>query len=259
MKFFSLFSGIGGFDLGFERSGMTCVGQCEIDPFCNKVLAKHWPNVWRHGDIKTLTGAMINEHCGSIDLICGGFPCQDISLAGKRAGMSGERSGLWSEFFRLICELRPGYTIIENVSALLIPTKPEEPAPLATVLSDLASLGFDAEWEMLRAADFGAPHQRDRLFIIANRDENKSVRTRESNRSNPGARFWVDIENFETWRGGFDKLESMGIAERGGSYTDSLRILDGIPDRMDRVGSLGNAVVPQVAHWIGRRIMAVPA
>ena len=101
MRFGSLFAGIGGMDLGLERAGMECAWQVEIDPYCQKVLAKHWPDVQRFGDIKDC-GA---HNLEPVDLICGGFPCQDISLAGKGAGIEGERSGLWSEYHRIICEL----------------------------------------------------------------------------------------------------------------------------------------------------------
>src|SRR6266704_6055187 len=111
----SLFSGIGGIDLGLDRAGFQCQWQVEINEYAQKVLAKHWPDVARYGDIRTV-GKHILE---AVDLIAGGFPCQDISNAGKRAGIEGERSGLWSEYFRVICELRPRYIIVENVAALL--------------------------------------------------------------------------------------------------------------------------------------------
>ena len=111
----SLFSGIGGFDLGLERAGMRVIWQSEIDPYASAVLKKHWPHVPNHGDVRTITADRVERP----DVICGGFPCQDISNAGKRAGIDGERSGLWSEFARIIGDLRPGYVIVENVAALL--------------------------------------------------------------------------------------------------------------------------------------------
>ena len=129
-----LFSGIGGFSLGLERAGMRTVAFCEIDPFCRSVLAKHWPHVPIFQDIKTFEGKGV----GKIDGICGGFPCQDISSAGNRLGIQGERSGLWTEYFRLVCELRPKFIIVENVAALLI-------RGMGKVLGDLASCGYDAE------------------------------------------------------------------------------------------------------------------
>ncbi len=153
----SLFAGIGGFDLGLERTGgFKTVAFCEIDPFCRRVLAKHWPEVPCYHDVRTLSG----EQVGPVDVICGGFPCQDISFAGKGAGLAGERSGLWSEYARLIDELRPLYVIVENVAALL-------GRGLATVLGDLAAIGYDAEWHCIPASAVGAPHRRDRLWIVA--------------------------------------------------------------------------------------------
>jgi DNA (cytosine-5)-methyltransferase 1 len=153
----SLFAGIGGFDLGLERAGMKVIWQSEIDPYASAVLKKHWPDVPNHGDIRGITSATVERP----DVLCGGFPCQDISNAGKRAGIDGERSGLWSEYARVIGELRPRYVIVENVAALL-------GRGLGRVLGDLAALGFDAEWHCIPASAVGAPHRRDRLWIIAN-------------------------------------------------------------------------------------------
>lgn len=155
----SLFSGIGMFDLGFQRAGMQIKWQCEIDEFCRAVLKKHWPNVTRYKDVKSLKP----EYA---DVICLGFPCQDISVAGKAAGLTGKRSGLWFEAARIVGELRPRYVVIENVPAL-------KTRGLDTVLADLASCGYDAEWQSLPASAFGAPHKRERIWIVAypNSDE----------------------------------------------------------------------------------------
>src|SRR3990167_5596480 len=114
MKFGSLFTGVGGFDLGFERAEMTCAWQAEKDKHCLQVLANHWPNIKRYEDVKD-----VGRNAEPIDLLCGGFPCQDLSVAGKRAGLAGERSGLWFEFARIIGELRPRWVVIENVPGLL--------------------------------------------------------------------------------------------------------------------------------------------
>jgi DNA (cytosine-5)-methyltransferase 1 len=153
----SLFAGIGGFDLGFERAGFDITWQVEIDPWARAVLAKHWPHVHRHDDIRT-AGA---HNLETVDVLCGGFPCQDISLAGKGAGLGeGTRSGLWSEYARLIRELRPRYGVVENVSALLA-------RGLGRVVGDLAACGYDAEWDCIPAAAVGAPHRRDRLWLVA--------------------------------------------------------------------------------------------
>ncbi len=154
MRVLDLFSGIGGFSLGLERAGMRTVQFVELDPFCRAVLGQRWPSVPIHDDIRTF-----HAPAGFADVICGGFPCQDISYAGEGAGLAGERSGLWSEYARLIGDVRPRYAIVENVSALLA-------RGLGTVLGDLAALRYDAEWHCIPAAAVGAPHRRDRVWII---------------------------------------------------------------------------------------------
>ena len=157
-----LFSGIGGFSLGLERTGMRTVAFCEIEDYPRKVLAKHWPDVPCYQDIRELTARRLEDDgITGIDLICGGFPCQDISLAGKGAGINGERSGLWKEYARIIGEVGPRWVIIENVPAL-------RSRGLVTVLQDLCSLGYDAEWHCIPASDprIGAPHHRDRIWIV---------------------------------------------------------------------------------------------
>ena len=155
----SLFAGIGGFDLGLERTGhFRTVWQCEIDPFCQAVLTTHWPEVPKYDDIRQLsatTPGLVRP-----DVLCGGFPCQDISLAGKGEGIDGSRSGLWAEYARLIGELRPRYVLVENVAAL-------RSRGLDRVLRDLAACGYDAEWDCLPASAVGAPHRRDRIWIVA--------------------------------------------------------------------------------------------
>lgn len=156
MKVLDLFSGIGGFSLGLERAGMETVAFCEISRVCRHLLAHHWPDVPCFDDVTTLTG----EQVGPVDVICGGFPCQDISFAGKGAGLAGERSGLWREYARLVRELRPAFVIVENVAALL-------GRGLGDVLGNLAALGYDAWWDCIPASAVGAPHRRDRLWIVA--------------------------------------------------------------------------------------------
>jgi DNA (cytosine-5)-methyltransferase 1 len=161
LKLLDLFSGIGGFSLGLERSGaFETVAFCEIEPFCRKVLKKHWPEVPQYGDIRGLSASQLELDGIRVDAICGGFPCQDISTAGKGAGLAGERSGLWFEFARLIGEIRPRYVIVENVSALLV-------RGLDAVLGSLAEIGYDAEWHCIPAWFVGAPHGRDRVWIVA--------------------------------------------------------------------------------------------
>jgi DNA (cytosine-5)-methyltransferase 1 len=157
LKAGSLFSGAGLCDLGLSWAGFKHQFFCEIDPFCRSVLARHWPNTPIYNDVTCLSGADLP----AVDVLCGGFPCQDVSAAGRRAGIAtGTRSGLWYEYKRVIDEIRPKYAIIENVRGLLS-------LGIETVLQDLAGIGYDAEWEVLSAAACGAPHHRERVFIVA--------------------------------------------------------------------------------------------
>lgn len=225
MNVLDLFSGIGGFSLGLERAGMRTVAFCEINPRCRKILEKHWPGVNIYEDIR---GLHVNE---DVDVICGGFPCQDISVAGAGAGIGGSRSGLWKEYARLISELRPSYVIVENVSALLS-------GGLGTVLEDLAALRYDAEWHCIPASAVGAPHSRDRVWIVANRH---GVRELQQG--------W-GFRDERRWRG--DEGEAVDRVLSGGGI---LRSHDGIPAGLDRIEAIGNAVVPQIPEIIGRAIM----
>jgi len=163
LRVLDLFSGIGGFSLGLEKTGgFKTVAFCEIDPFCQKVLAKHWPGIPIFDDIKTLNKDKVDK-IGRIDAICGGFPCQPVSCAGKRKGAQDER-WLWPEFYRVVCEVRPGWVIIENVPGLL---SADSGRLFAGILRDLSSSGYDAEWNIVSAAFVGAPHLRKRVFIVA--------------------------------------------------------------------------------------------
>lgn len=159
-RLLDLFSGIGGFSLGLERAGFRTVAFCEVNPKCRHLLAHHWPEVPCYDDIRTLTAERLAADGIAVDAICGGFPCQDISFAGLGAGIEGERSGLWRDYARLIGELRPRVVIVENVAALL-------GRGLGVVLGDLASLGYDAWWDCIPASAVGAPHRRDRLWLVA--------------------------------------------------------------------------------------------
>lgn len=154
----SLFSGIGGLEMGLGACGMgPVVWQCDSDPYARAVLAEHWPDVRRYNDVKEIDG-----NAARVDLVCGGFPCQPHSLAGKRRGMSDAR-WLWPEFARIIADVRPSAVFIENVPGL-------RTSGLSTVLADLAALGFDAEWGCFSACEVGAPHSRRRLFVLAYSD-----------------------------------------------------------------------------------------
>jgi DNA (cytosine-5)-methyltransferase 1 len=234
VTFGSLFAGIGGMDLGLERAGMECKWQVEINPFCQKVLAKHWPNVRRYGDITAV------EQLEYVDVIAGGFPCQDISYAGAGAGIDGERSGLWSEMLRIIRIVRPRFVIVENVAALLT-------RGIERVLGQLAESGYDAEWQCLPAAAFGAPHIRGRLFIIAT-----TRKIHYANCLDKGS-FHRQAETYRRWA---ENPSVRPCLNRGAWARDPgvARVAYGIPDRMDRLKGLGNAVVPQVAEYIGQRI-----
>tara|TARA_R100000234_G_scaffold117971_1_gene97446 strand:- start:1058 stop:1891 length:834 start_codon:yes stop_codon:yes gene_type:complete len=265
VTFGSLFAGIGGIDLGLERAGMTCAWQVEIDPWCRKVLAKHWPDVRRYEDVKTVGGDTLEP----VALIAGGFPCQDVSVAGQRAGIQdGTRSGLWSEFHRIICELRPRYVFVENVPGLLT-------NGMGRVLGDLAEIGYDAEWEVLSAADVGAPHLRKRVFIVADADDagletagkKREVAGREiaTGHVGSGSSAVADTDSSDdTPR--HEQTESPVVGSRRPwignqeanwwtTEPDVGRVANGVPQRVDRLKGLGNAVVPQCAEQIGRRIM----
>jgi DNA (cytosine-5)-methyltransferase 1 len=234
MNTLSLFSGIGGMDLGLERAGFTIVAQCEKDPFCRRVLAKHWPGVPCHDDVTTLDPTAY----GPLDAIVGGFPCQDVSNAGHRAGISGSRSGLYGELVRCLRVARPLVGILENVAALLA-------RGMGTVLGDLAAIGYDAEWDCVPASACGALHHRDRVFITARiRSDTSSVRSQRIGTPTKGPWSW---EQFA----GLVQAEvrlSVPAGKSGG-------VADGVPGRVDRLRALGNAVVPQVATVIGLSAM----
>lgn len=163
VRFLSLFSGIGGLDLGMERAGWECVGQCEIEPFCYAVLGKHWPNVFRWRDVCDLPTELVRYACGPIDAIVGGFACQDISVAGKGRGLGRKtRSGLtWRNAFRFIRGLRPRWVLLENVPAL-------KTRGIDRVLRPLERCGYTCRSVVVGADDVGAPHRRKRVFIVAN-------------------------------------------------------------------------------------------
>jgi len=236
MKFGSLFTGIGGIDLGLERAGMECAWQVEIDPFCQKVLAKHWPEVARYEDIREVG----SHNLGPVDLICGGFPCQDISYAGKGSGLSGERSGLWREMLRTIRMVRPRLALVENVAALLR-------RGMGRVLGDMAESGYDAEWDCLPAAAFGARHFRERVFIIATPGvlaNTPIINQGDMGRLPPSVERWRRLGEPNSETGWLWPNES-GVGRR--AY--------GVPRGVDRLRCLGNAVVPQVAEWMGRRLI----
>lgn len=232
MNVLDLFSGIGGFSLGLERAGMRTVAFCEIDSYARTVLKKHWPNVPIFSDVRTLTGQRITI---KVDVICGGFPCQDISLAGNRRGLEGARSGLWREYARIIGEIRPKYIIVENVPGLLS-------LGLGDVLSDLAALRYDAQWHCIPACAVGAPHIRDRVWIIAYPQDEQAEKGLEGLRSK---KLYGELRRIlGTIR--FPRVDQPEV----------LRMDDGISPRLDGNEACGNAVVPQIPEIIGKAIMA---
>jgi DNA (cytosine-5)-methyltransferase 1 len=250
----SLFAGIGGLELGLERGlgDARVAWQVEIDPFCRRVLGRHWPNAKRLEDIRTAGATTLDV----VDVICGGFPCQDISVAGRGAGLEGARSGLWAEMARVVRELRPRVVVVENVPALLA-------RGLDRVLGDLASLGFDAEWDVHSAASVGAPHLRERLFVIATDAERHPLRlvAEWDQRQGRGARA-PERGHAEPVDDG-DQGGAAGWARAPASSVG--RVDDGLFPGMERprrpsvvdderLKALGNAVVPQVAERVGRRV-----
>jgi DNA (cytosine-5)-methyltransferase 1 len=265
MRIGSLFSGIGGLELGLERAGLGhTVWQVEINPYCRQVLAKHWPNVERHEDVRAFRPGE------RVDLVCGGFPCQPWSVAGKRRGHDDERH-LWPEFARVIDEAQPTWVVGENVPGL-------RARGLRGVLADLAARGFDVEWTDIRASDVGAPHRRERIFIVASHPERLGVRL-EPGWLSGALRTSAALASEHGDGGGpladangkgleVGQLESARAerapAERGRlqgfswpAEPDVGRVAHGVSRRVDRLAALGNAVVPQVAEVIGRAIQAV--
>ena len=280
----SLFSGIGGIELGFEREGFATKWFVEYDLYCQAVLRKHWPDVPIYGDITKIDFTKLEK----VDILTGGFPCQDISIAGKGKGIiEGARSSLWKHYCRAIGELRPKYAVVENVSALTF-------RGLSNVLADLAEKGYDAEWFDLRASDFGAPHRRERIFIFANAssfgcndrgnngeggqvlsveewkmEEDKQKRNGRFNGLDEDApaffanRYGERVQSYvkETLRGGqgFQRFENVRSVEELKGRPDIPQPLvcggnNGVSFRLDRTKCLGNAVVPQCAQFIAKLI-----
>lgn len=243
----SLFSGIGGIELGLERAGgFQTSWFVECDPMCQAVLRKNFPGIPVYSDIRSVDF----DQLPGVDVLTGGFPCQDISIAGKKRGITGSRSGLWKEYLRAIRQLRPRYIIVENVARLLR-------AGIWVVLEDLAKEGYDAEWQVLRAHDAGAPHKRERCFIIAYPHQERGNDgilhdIQDAFLPNPQWELEKDIKSRserERWLNEVSKADC-GIVAR----SDFCGMDDGIPQGLDRIAACGNAVVPQIAEAIGRAI-----
>jgi len=234
MKIGSLFSGIGGFELGLQTGipGASVAWQVEIDPYCRNVLARHWPDAERSDDVREV-GA---RNLAPVDILCGGFPCQDISVAGAGAGLAGARSGLWFQMLRIIEELRPRYVIAENVAAL-------RTRGLDIVIAGLRDAGYVASWSIVGAADLGAPHRRNRMWIVAYRRDVEPAyapRVTYDDRAACMRDVWPrDGGDPEAW-------------ERGEPRTMPARTGN---NRRQRLQALGNAVVPQIPAMIGRQLV----
>jgi DNA (cytosine-5)-methyltransferase 1 len=239
LRTLDLFSGIGGFSLGLERTGgFKTVAFCEIDPFCRLVLAKNWPEVPRYEDVRELTGARLAADGIAVDVICGGFPCQDVSENGPKVGLSGLKSGLWVEYVRLVRELRPSFVIVENVAGLLYRGAHQ-------VLGNLAESGYDADWECVPAARVGLPQTRDRIWIVAYPCDGRQQAGHQ----------WVAPRSVY-FRWADDDRLGEAQAEADACAAQAWLPDDGVPHWVDRTRGLGNAVVPKIPELIGNAILA---
>jgi DNA (cytosine-5)-methyltransferase 1 len=262
LRVLDLFSGIGGFSLGLERTGgFETVAFCEIEPFPRRVLAKHWPEVPCYDDVKTLTADQLAADGIAVDVITGGFPCQDLSVAGAQRGIDAERSGLWSEIIRLVDEIRPRFVIVENVANLLRGPSERPGGWFGRVLGDLAELGYDAEWQNIRAAAVGLPHERQRAWVVAYPAE--VGRVVFGDQTPLGADLRGVPHPVAPLKHRWERENSGHSLERvGWSVEPDIRGgNDGLPSRLDksRIAALGNAVVPQIPELIGRAILQAVA
>lgn len=292
LRVLDLFSGIGGFSLGLERTGgFETVAFCEIEPFPRKILKKHWPDVPCYDDVRTLTAERLAADGIAVDVITGGFPCQDISVAGKQAGIAeGTRSGLWSEIVRLACELRPQFIIVENVANLLAGPIERPGGWFGRVLGDLAECGYDAEWRNIPACMVAAPHRRERIWVVAHpsdmqrngSDDNAQKRVEcwplSKLRNDGRSVFMADADEIRRTEMGLSHQQGKRRDPQGAKEANHVgscgqlrdgrgwgaepavgRVANGVPNRVDRLAALGNAVVPQIPELIGRAILAARA
>lgn len=255
----SLFSGIGGLEWGLELAGLGPVRyQVETNELCRKVLQKHWPAATRYEDIRYVDTAELEP----VDLVCGGFPCQDISEAGKRRGLAGASSGLWDEFYRIVRDTRPRYVAAENVSAIVR-------RGMSTILRQMASIGYDAWWDCVRASDVGAPHGRERWFAVFSRQVAHTDRERKLQRAVQFSQEQRGVKH----RGGRHAQSSVGVDAHGvprgldgswpaGRYQtphawEPSRQTEKTKERRGQLRAIGNAVVPQCAYLIGTIIREI--
>jgi DNA (cytosine-5)-methyltransferase 1 len=229
-----LFSGIGGWSLGLQRAGFRTVAFAECDEYCRAVLGRHWPGVPCYADVRDVTADRLMADGIAPDVVAAGWPCQDLSYAGKGAGLAGERSGLWREVARIVRELRPRYVLLENVAALL-------GRGLGDVLGDLAEVGYDAEWHCIPASHVGAPHRRDRIWIVAypkwDQQSWEEPRCRALGRM---GREQQSVPWDRDWQSALREFRGMD---------------DGLSYGVERTDTLRNALCPQIAENIGRAIL----
>jgi DNA (cytosine-5)-methyltransferase 1 len=276
LNILDLFSGIGGFSLGLEKTeGFKTVAFCEIDKDAQKVLRKHWPETPVFGDISKLNSFGLYERINDkIDIIAGGFPCQDISVGGRKKGFKDvngntTRSGLWFEYLRIIRELQPRWVIIENVGRLV-------GNGLEVVLGGLSESGYDAEWHTIEATHTGLPHRRERCYIIAHSRSLGLYEYFGKKRCLQTDQEWESAETYDQGKErisksfqicpilsarDFDRFRSSN-PDTGAALPDIRRVTNGIPkglheaDRKRRIKQLGNSIVPFIAEVIGGRILA---
>jgi DNA (cytosine-5)-methyltransferase 1 len=266
LRVLDLFSGIGGFSLGLERTGgFDTVAFCEINPERRADLAVNWPDVPCFDDVRTIEAATL----GQVDVITGGFPCQDISTAGKKAGIHGERTGLFSEIIRLARDLRPAFIILENSADLLVG---ERGAWAGHVFGELASLGLDAEWHVIPAAGLGAPHERERVYIIASDPSSPLVRGRlllgrRGTRTGQTAAIVAHDHRQGELQSGWRFSDQRGRLVHSPeqvwpeAWNEKLASLcgmdDGLPAGLATLAAnrFGNSVLPHIPELIGRAIL----
>lgn len=263
LRVLDLFSGIGGFSLGLERTGgFETVAFCEIEDFPRRILAKHWPGVPCYHDIRDLTADRLAADGIAIEAICGGFPCQDISVAGTKQGIRGNRSSLWFEYARLVGELRPSVIFVENSADLT-------DRGMDAVLGSLSEIGYDAEWFCIPAAAAGAPHLRDRAWILAYPACERCGKTR---RDICGCTMRVARRRSflaDALRSRCEERDYSAIAGEAVRWSDTSdfsqgwvhwnapepavqQLADGVSKGLGAIKAFGNAVIPQIPELLGR-------
>lgn len=254
-KVLDLFSGIGGFSLGLDRTGgFETVAFCEIEEFPRRILKKHWPEVPCYHDVTKLTADILDaDGIRGINVITGGFPCQDVSSSGKQKGVgTGTRSGLYAEVIRLLVEIRPEYLLLENVTNLLAGPAGDAGGWFGSVLGDLASVGYDAEWHCIPASSVGLPHGRDRVWILAYPNGKRWGRLVKSKQVKS-----AKINCKSNQQGWSDTLGLLPNVDRLFAPTGRTveRNDNGLPEGLGQLKVYGNAVVPQIPELVGNAIL----